>query len=67
MSTTHAWGVGIATVAADGSTLDTYFRHLGWGDSVPAGTPTESQIHTDPRRGVSLVPVSLSIESNWTN
>ena len=40
MSTTQAWGAGIATVAADGSTLDTYFRHLGWGDSVgvPAGT-----------------------------
>jgi len=42
MSTTHAWGVGIATIAADGTTLDTYFRHLGFGESVPAGTPTES-------------------------
>ena len=63
MSTTQAWGVGIATVAADGTTLDTYFRHLGLGEAVPAGTPTESQTHTDPRRGVSLVPVSLVIDT----
>ena len=63
MTTTQAWGVGIATVAADGTTLDTYFRHLGLGEAVPAGTPTESQTHTDPRRGVSLVPVSLVIDT----
>ena len=63
MSTTQAWGVGIATVAADGTTLDTYFRHLGLGEAVPAGTPTESQTHTDPRRGVSLVPISLVIDT----
>ena len=63
MSTTQAWGVGIATVAADGTTLDTYFRHLGLGEAVPAGTPTESQTHTDPRRGVSLVPTSLVIDT----
>jgi 2,3,4,5-tetrahydropyridine-2-carboxylate N-succinyltransferase len=63
MSTTHAWGVGIATVAADGTTLDTYFRHLGWGDAVPAGTPTESHTHTDPQRGVALVPISLTIDT----
>ena len=63
MSSTQAWGVGIATVAADCTTLDTYFRHLGLGAAVPAGTPTESQTHTDPRRGVSLVPVSLVIDT----
>ena len=63
MSSTQAWGVGIATVAADGTTLDTYFRHLGLGAGVPAGTPAESQTHTDPRRGVSLVPTSLVIDT----
>ena len=63
MSTTQAWGVGIATVAADGTTLDTYFRHFGLGEAVPSGTPTESQTHTDPRRGVSLVPTSLVIDT----
>ncbi len=26
-----AWGVGLATIAADGTTLDTFFRHLGLG------------------------------------
>jgi 2,3,4,5-tetrahydropyridine-2-carboxylate N-succinyltransferase len=64
MSSTQAWGVGIATVATDGTTLDTYFRHLGLGEAVPAGTPTESQTHTDPRRGVSLVPTSLVIDTS---
>lgn len=63
MSSTQAWGVGIATVATDGTTLDTYFRYLGLGEAVPAGTPTESQTHTDPRRGVSLVPTSLIIDT----
>lgn len=63
MSTTQAWGVGIATVASDGTTLDTYFRHLGFGEAVPSGTPIESQTHTDPRRGVSLVPTSLVIDT----
>jgi len=63
MSSTQAWGVGIATVAADGTTLDTYFGHLGLGAEVPAGTPMESQTHTDPRRGVSLVPTSLVIDT----
>ena len=27
-----AWGAGLATVAADGSTLDTWYRWLGWGE-----------------------------------
>jgi len=63
MSSTQAWGVGIATVAADCTTLDTYFRHLGLGAEVPAGTPAESHTHTDTRRGVSLVPTSLVIDT----
>ena len=63
MNTTHAWGVGIATVAADGTTLDTYLRHLGWAEAVPAGTPNESPTHTDPRRGVALVPIALAIDT----
>ena len=27
-----AWGAGLATVAADGSTLDVWYRWLGWGE-----------------------------------
>jgi len=58
-----AWGVGLATVAADGTTLDTFFRHLGLGNAVPAGTPTETQSATDERRGVAIVPASLVIDT----
>jgi 2,3,4,5-tetrahydropyridine-2-carboxylate N-succinyltransferase len=60
---TSAWGVGLATIAADGTTLDTFFRHLGLGNAVPAGTPTETQSATDERRGVAIVPASLVIDT----
>jgi len=59
----HAWGVGLATIAADGTTLDTFYRHLGWGDSVPAGTPVESKSVTDERRGVVISPVSIVVDT----
>ena len=59
----HAWGVGLATIAADGTTLDTFYRHLGWGDAVPAGTPVESKSVTDERRGVVIKPVSIVIDT----
>ena len=58
-----AWGVGLATIAADGTTLDTFFRHLGLGNAVPAGTPTETQSTSDERRGVAIVPTSLAIDT----
>lgn len=58
-----AWGVGLATIAADGTTLDTFFRHLGLGKAVPAGTPTETQSTTDERRGVAIVSTSLIIDT----
>ncbi len=58
-----AWGVGLATIAADGTTLDTFFRHLGLGNAVPAGTPTETQSTTDERRGVAIVSTSLVIDT----
>jgi 2,3,4,5-tetrahydropyridine-2-carboxylate N-succinyltransferase len=60
---TSAWGVGLATIAADGTTLDTFFRHLGLRNAVPAGTPTETQSTTDERRGVAIVPTSLVIDT----
>ena len=60
---TSAWGVGLATIAADGTTLDTFFRHLGLGNALPAGTPTETQSATDERRGVAIVPTSLVIDT----
>ena len=60
---TGAWGVGLATIAADSTTLDTFFRHLGLGNAVPAGTPGETQSATDERRGVAIVPTSLVIDT----
>ena len=60
---TSAWGVGLATIAADGTTLDTFFRHLGLANAVPGGTPTETQSATDERRGVAIVPTSLVIDT----
>ena len=58
----HAWGVGLATIAADGTTLDTFYRHLGLADAVPAGTPIESRTVSDERRGVVITPVSIVID-----
>ncbi|CAB4894426.1 unannotated protein [freshwater metagenome] len=60
---TNAWGVGLATIAADGTTLDTFFRHLGLGNAVPTATPIETQPTTDERRGVAIVPTSLVIDT----
>jgi 2,3,4,5-tetrahydropyridine-2-carboxylate N-succinyltransferase len=60
---TSAWGVGLATIAADGTTLDTFFRHLGLGNAVPTATPAETQSTTDERRGVAIVPASLVIDT----
>jgi 2,3,4,5-tetrahydropyridine-2-carboxylate N-succinyltransferase len=60
---TSAWGVGLATIAADGTTLDTFFRHLGLGNAVPTATPIETQSTTDERRGVAIVPASLVIDT----
>ena len=59
-----AWGVGLATIAADGTTLDTFFRHLGLGAAVPANTPTESQSTTDENRGVAIMPTTLVIDTD---
>ena len=60
---TSAWGVGLATIGSDGTTLDTFFRHLGLGHQVPAVTPTETKSTTDERRGVAIVPTSLVIDT----
>ena len=60
---TSAWGVGLATIAADGTTLDTFFRHLGLGTEVASGTPSDTQSTTDERRGVAIVPASLVIDT----
>ncbi|MEO8364407.1 MAG: 2,3,4,5-tetrahydropyridine-2,6-dicarboxylate N-succinyltransferase [Ilumatobacteraceae bacterium] len=64
-----AWGVGVATTAADGTVLDVFYRHLGWGDRVPEKHVTAKQVSgiqfgTDDQRGVALVPTSIVIDTS---
>lgn len=64
MTSTAAWGVGVSTIAADGSVLDVFYRHLGWGEQVSSAASLPAQSGTDDRRGVALVPVSIVIDTS---
>lgn len=64
-----AWGAGLATIAADGATLDTWYRWLGWGefggddcplDEIESGLGRRET--TDDVRRVTIRPVRLSVE-----
>jgi 2,3,4,5-tetrahydropyridine-2-carboxylate N-succinyltransferase len=66
-----AWGAGLATIAADGSTLDTWYRWLGWGeygdDAMAAANPNLDtdlgmRDHHDNVRGVTIRPVRITID-----
>lgn len=64
--TKNAWGVGLATIAADGAVLDTRFRALGWGDAVPTDAPHSSidlAKSGDPERGVHFEPVRIVVDT----
>ncbi len=57
-----AWGVGLATLDANGATLDVRFRGLGLGDA-PADTPTvDAAVDVDRDRGVAYRPVSITVD-----
>jgi len=59
-----AWGVGIATLDANGATLDVRFRALGLGD-MPSTTPSvELSVDGDRERGVVFTPVSITIDGD---
>jgi len=69
--TRSAWGAGLATIAADGATLDTWYRWLGWGeygdDAMAAANPeldTELGMrdHHDDVRNVTVRPVRMTID-----
>jgi 2,3,4,5-tetrahydropyridine-2-carboxylate N-succinyltransferase len=67
--TKMAWGAGLATIAADGSVLDTWYRWLGWGEFGDDDCPIdeiESQLGmrdtTDDVRRVTIRPVRLTID-----
>ena len=62
----NAWGVGLATIAADGAVLDARFRALGWGDAIPADAPHSSidlAKSADPERGVRFEPVRVVVDT----
>jgi 2,3,4,5-tetrahydropyridine-2-carboxylate N-succinyltransferase len=65
---THAWGYGLATIAADGTVLDTWFPHPQLGQ-LPAGrekwiVPAELSglVGEDKRRNVSLEAITVEID-----
>lgn len=59
----NAWGVGIATLDANGATLDVRFRAVGLGD-LPANAPSnEAAVDMDRDRGVALRPVTVEIDT----
>ncbi|MGY5763774.1 2,3,4,5-tetrahydropyridine-2,6-dicarboxylate N-succinyltransferase [Brachybacterium sp. DNPG3] len=67
-TTTHAWGIGLATIAADGSTLDTWYPSPQLGEA-PAD-PTAEELHaqlaaaarSDEARGTRQEVVVRAIE-----
>ena len=61
----RAWGVGVATVDTKDAVLDVFFRKLGWGEATPEEFLSSlPEMHTDPRRGVGMMPVNVSIDTS---
>lgn len=62
---TLAWGRGVATIAADGSVLDTWYRHLGLGDAPNPGVVDDlaPMYRADPLRDVTTVGVDIQIDT----
>ncbi|MDQ1572750.1 MAG: 2,3,4,5-tetrahydropyridine-2,6-dicarboxylate N-succinyltransferase [Actinomycetota bacterium] len=68
MTSRAAWGYGLATIAGDGTVLDTWFPAPKLG-TLPAGTDRhiapvefEDQIGADPRRNVRIDFVTVEID-----
>jgi 2,3,4,5-tetrahydropyridine-2-carboxylate N-succinyltransferase len=66
-----AWGAGLTTIAADGSTLDAWFRWFGWGeygdDDVARDHPFIEETlgmrdSRDDVRNVTIRPIRLSVD-----
>ncbi|MBY0176335.1 2,3,4,5-tetrahydropyridine-2,6-dicarboxylate N-succinyltransferase [Curtobacterium herbarum] len=61
---THAWGHGLATIAADGTVLDTWFPATSLGPlPSDAAVPTEltAAVGDDPRRDVRIETTTVEI------
>jgi 2,3,4,5-tetrahydropyridine-2,6-dicarboxylate N-succinyltransferase len=65
--TKMAWGAGFTTEATDGTTLDAWFRWLGWGE-YGADSPDEIDTalaggdHADPVRRVTVRPIRITVD-----
>ena len=66
-----AWGAGFVTIAADNSTLDTWYRWLGWGQygdetmaSATADLDTELGLRDrhDALRNVTIRPIRITVD-----
>ena len=66
-----AWAAGFATIARDGSTLDAWYRWLGWGDygddEMAAAHPNlDAELglrdHHDELRNVTIRPIRMTID-----
>jgi len=58
-----AYGFGVATIASDGTVLDTYFTTLGLGKLADAATPDLSAlVKSDDLRGVTKKSIALEID-----
>jgi 2,3,4,5-tetrahydropyridine-2,6-dicarboxylate N-succinyltransferase len=62
---TIAWGRGVATIAADGSVLDSWYRHLGLGEAPAAGDVDDLAVlyRHDDIRDVSSHGIALQIDT----
>jgi 2,3,4,5-tetrahydropyridine-2-carboxylate N-succinyltransferase len=62
-----AWGHGLATIAEDGTVLDTWYAELGWGDQLPPMSALDAghgPVTADERRGVMLKRVRTLIDTD---
>src|SRR5690625_6198062 len=55
-SPTHAWGIGLATLAADGSTLDVWYPapNPGPAQEAPEAHPLYAQLESADRKSTRL-------------
>ena len=69
--TRMAWGAGLTTIAADGTTLDAWFRWFGWGeygdDDVARDNPFIEETlgmrdTPDAVRNVTIRPIRLTVD-----